>query len=684
MPHDPDQLELAIPPSGDPMVEVTAPQGHRTEPDDAGTSAKVPGAGDLPVANPTSRQASPGSEESGEGAGRQIAQLLVDEGQLTPEQLRYAQRVRSKMSSPPSLLTVLQQLHLVETEQIRRTLSRHPQEVPLGELLVELDLITAEDLRCAVSLQHDHPGKRLCQILVENHLVSEATLVDVLSIQLGYPNLESDLAEIDEELARRASPEWLRRHALVPVRQEDGAVLVALADPRDEAALAAARRVFGPNVRPGIALRESIHAAIARLEAPKIELPADVGADGAVVGTLNALVMEAIQEGVSDIHIEPLKDRLRVRFRQDGVLVPHVDYPLKIAPALLGRLKVLAGADIAEKRRHQDGRLLFEHAGRQVDMRVSVYVTIHGEKAVIRLLNTGNRMLDIKELGLAPRIARRFREDVLDVPSGVVLVTGPTGSGKTTTLYSAVNYLNNVNTSIITAEDPVEYVIDGISQCSINPKINITFEETLRHIVRQDPDVIVIGEIRDRFSAETAIQAALTGHKVLTTFHTEDSIGGLLRLLNMDIEAFLISSTVVCVVAQRLVRRLCSTCAEEHRLTPDEVRRLGYEPTCVRDLVFRRAVGCPRCRHRGYKGRVAVFELLILNEKVKDALIARKTSYEIRRTSLETTGLVTLLEDGITKAARGETSFEEIIRNLPRLSTPRPLSELRRLQGDLR
>jgi type IV pilus assembly protein PilB len=270
---------------------------------------------------------------------------------------------------------------------------------------------------------------------------------------------------------------------------------------------------------------------------------------------------------------------------------------------------------------------------------------------------------------------------VLDVPSGVVLVTGPTGSGKTTTLYGAINYLNNINTSIITAEDPVEYVIPGISQCSINPKISITYEETLRHIVRQDPDVIVIGEIRDRFSADTAIQAALTGHKVLTTFHTEDSIGGLLRLLHMDIEAFLISSTVVSVIAQRLVRRVCPHCAEEHVLTSDEIRRLGYNPRDISRLVFARGTGCKECRFLGFKGRLAVFELLILNEEVKEALIDRRTSFEIRRISTESTGLVSLLEDGITKASQGLTSFEEIIRTLPRLANPRPIAELHRLQG---
>jgi type IV pilus assembly protein PilB len=227
----------------------------------------------------------------------------------------------------------------------------------------------------------------------------------------------------------------------------------------------------------------------------------------------------------------------------------------------------------------------------------------------------------------------------------------------------------------------VEYVIEGINQCSINAKIGVTYEETLRHIVRQDPDVIVIGEIRDRFSADTAIQAALTGHKVLTTFHTEDAIGGLLRLLHMDIEAFLISSTVVCVIAQRLLRRVCPHCAEEHPLTPDEIRRLGYNPAEVRRLTFGHGRGCADCNFLGYRGRVGVFELLILDEPVRDALIQRKTSHEIRRICAESTGMVTLLEDGIVKAAQGQTSFEEIIRTLPRLDRPRPLAELHRLLG---
>jgi len=396
---------------------------------------------------------------------------------------------------------------------------------------------------------------------------------------------------------------------------------------------------------------------------------------------VNAVLDQALAQRVSDIHLEPGREHLRIRFRQDGVMVLHDTVPNGRAVAMIGRIKVMASADIAERRRHQDGRIQYDTPRGAVDIRVSIYATIHGEKVVMRLLNNRDTLLTIRDIGMSGRMLEALQRDALDAPSGVVMVTGPTGSGKTTTLYAAVNYLNDANTSIITAEDPVEYMIDGISQCSINPKINVSYAETLKHIVRQDPDVIVIGEIRDQFSAEVAINAALTGHKVLTTFHTEDSIGGLIRLLNMNIEAFLISSTVVSVIAQRLLRKVCPECAEPHVLTPGELARLGYQSAEAAGLTFARGRGCPACRHIGYRGRIAVFEILVLNELVRDALLSRRTAYEIRRVCVEASGLVTLLEDGITKAAAGLTSFDELIRQVPRLSRPRPLGELQRLLG---
>jgi type IV pilus assembly protein PilB len=280
-----------------------------------------------------------------------------------------------------------------------------------------------------------------------------------------------------------------------------------------------------------------------------------------------------------------------------------------------------------------------------------------------------------------PKMLDRFKFDALDVPCGIVLATGPTGSGKTTTLYSSIHYLENVNTSIITIEDPVEHLIDGVAQCSMDPKINLTIEESLKHVAGQDPDIIVIGEIRDRFSAETCIQASLTGHKVLSAFHAEDSIGGLIRLLNMNVEAFLISSTVICVVAQRLLRKVCPTCSEDYTPQSVDIRRLGYSVNDIKGASFKAGRGCSECRFTGYKGRVGVFELLVLNEPVKDAILNKKTSCDIRRISTETSGLITLLEDGIVKAANGVTTIQEVFRSLPRAGKPRPVLELSRLLG---
>ncbi len=612
--------------------------------------------------------------------GQRIAELLVEADLLSGEQLQYAVRVQAKLPRPRPLVQVLRDLGFVDEGQVRRVLRERRLDLRLGDLLCELGALAPGDLQSALSMQEQQPGRKLGQVLVDSGLLGEDTMLEVLSAQLGFAHVRREILEPDRALVRRLTPAALRKHGLVPVREQSGRLLVVCHDPLSAPPQDQLAQLLGTDhFELAIARHRTIEDALESLDragAPRTEVT-----DNEVVRRVNAILESAITAGASDIHLEPLKDRLRVRLRRDGVLVPSEDLPAAMARPLTSRIKIMAGADIAERRRHQDGRILFEHGGGKIDMRVSFYATVFGEKVVLRLLNNRSRLLDIGEIGMQPRLQQRFAADVLDTPSGVTLVTGPTGSGKTTTLYGAIHYLNDPHTSIITAEDPVEYVIEGINQCSINPKIGVTYEETLRHIVRQDPDVIVIGEIRDRFSADTAIQAALTGHKVLTTFHTEDAIGGLLRLLHMDIEAFLISSTVVCVIAQRLLRRVCPACAEEHPLTPDEIRRLGYNPADVRRLAFASGRGCADCNFLGYRGRVGVFEMLILDEPVRDALIHRKTSHEIRRICAESTGMVTLLEDGIVKAAQGQTSFEEIIRTLPRLDRPRPLADLHRLLG---
>ncbi len=612
----------------------------------------------------------------------QIVGFLLKEQLVTQDQVAYAQRILSKLETPRPLVDILKELRYITDDQIRSAIRSNRVSIRFGSLLEELGYITDNELQQVFQIQKEEGHKRkIGEILVAKGFISERQMVDILSLQMGFPFIELEFVQVDQALFAKAPIRWYEQHLFMPVTMEDQTVVVAFADPLDQAALDAAKQTFGDRITPAIATEKAIQVVIKRL-AGRGKRPFSQDLDeNSIVGIVNTIISKAAESNASDIHIEPMRDRLRIRFRRDGVLEHYKDIPETMILPLISRIKVLCGADIVEKRRHQGGRLLFEHKGVEIDMRVSFYVTVHGEKVVMRLLNRQKSLTPLTEIGMKPRIRERFIQDALELPSGVIIVTGPTGSGKTTTVYSCINHINRPDISIITAEEPVEYLIDGISQCSINPKINLTYEESLRHIVRQDPDVIVIGEIRDTFSAEIAVQSALTGHKVLTTFHTEDSIGGLIRLLNMEIEAFLISSTVVSVLAQRLLRRVCLNCAIPAKADAAALQRLGYAQTDLAEGRFMMGLGCPKCNHTGYSGRVAVFELLVLDELVRTAILERKTSHDIRKISIEKSGLVTLLEDGIVKVCEGTTTFEEVLRCLPRLQKPRPLSEIRRLLG---
>jgi type IV pilus assembly protein PilB len=617
-------------------------------------------------------------------AGGAIVTLLVKEGVITEEQLLYAQRVHGKMLSTKTLIDVLQDMEYLTHDDVARILRNSSLSIRIGDFLVELGYLRKAELQAALSLQKERTEhKMLGDILVENGFIEERKLMEVLSFQLGFPVAELEFRKLDRKLFTRGPIQLFRDGLFVPLSIEQGVASVAFANPLEQRSREAAEALFGRNLKPAIASKKAIVAAIAAVEntAGTEEPPA--ADEKTAVGIINRLFDDAMAMGASDIHIEPMKDRLRVRFRHDGVMLPHLELPLELAPQLSSRIKVMAQADIAEKRRHQDGRILYESRqhGFNLDLRVSFFITIFGEKIVLRLLSKKEAILDVQQIGMAPRMLELFLGEAVETPSGIMVITGPTGSGKTSTLYSCVGHLNTIDTSIITAEDPVEFVIDGISQCSINPKIGVTFEETLRHIVRQDPDVIVLGEIRDTFSAETAIQAALTGHKVLTTFHTEDSIGSILRLMNMQIEPFLIASTVTCVLAQRLLRLVCKECAEPYLPTPAEFGKLGMSSKSLGGAQFRMGRGCKQCRFTGYRGRMAIFELLVPNEEVKDAIIRNSSSSEIRRLSMGSSGMVTLFEDGLVKAARGLVSVQEVLRDLPRLTPARPLSELKRILG---
>jgi len=614
----------------------------------------------------------------------EVLTILLREGYLTRIQIEYAFRVKSKLKTPRPVLDIVKELKYITDDQIRKVIQENLESIRIGDLLVELGLISDSDLQAGLDIHAgEKPKRKLTEILIAHRFIDERKMLEALSLRLGFPFIKPELVDIDRELFDKAPVKLYETCGFIPIRRADNEVIVAFVDPIDQSDIEKATNIFQCNIRPAIASKKSINAAIQRLTTGVGTMSVTAGDGESATQIVDSIIAAAIEEEhVSDIHIEPMRDRLRVRFRMDGVLVHHRDLLSTYIPGITSRIKIMCEADIAERRRHQGGRFILEKNGEHIDFRVSFYVTIHGEKIVVRLLNRKSQLLDIEDIGMSPRMLERFRQEALDCPSGVLTITGPTGSGKTTTVYSCINYLNSPQTSIITAEEPVEYVIEGVSQCSINPKIDLTFEETLRHIVRQDPDVIVIGEIRDSYSAEVAVQAALTGHKVLTTFHTEDSIGGLIRLLNMDIDAFMISSTVVCVLAQRLLRKVCPACQVPYELSPGELLRLGYTSKEIQGAKFRKGKGCSQCRQIGYKGRIAVFELLLLNEPVRDGLIDRKTSHQIRHISTESTGLVTLLEDGIAKAARGITTVEEILRCLPRLQKPRPLAELRRLLGN--
>ncbi|WP_338053430.1 GspE/PulE family protein [Rhabdochromatium marinum] len=619
-------------------------------------------------------------------SSEQVARLLLEAAVVTPKQMQHANRVRNKLGEDYPLTRVLTELKYLDPAQLRSTLREQGAHIHLGDVMVELGYLRPRDLRAALEAQSepDYQGKRLGEILLDMGLITEQRLIEVLADQLDFVVETPNFTQIDPELLKLVSPDWCRRLCAIPLRREADGVLVAFADPLDSSGRHGAEAAFG-RVVPAIAISRAITEAINAFEASRTHAKQrkSPASESDVTRQVDSLIISALEKGASDMHIEPLRHVLRVRFRIDGVLMQVREIDRELAPAIASRLKVLAKADIAERRRHQDGGFRFDDpvSGRRCDIRASFYATVFGEKVVLRLLSRKAELLDINQSGIAPRMLERFIDHALELPSGVILVTGPTGSGKTTTLYGCVNQLNDMETSIATAEDPVEYVIDGIAQCNVNAKINLTFAETLRALMRQDPDVIVLGEIRDKFSAESAIQAALTGHKVLSTFHTEDSIGALLRLMNMEIETFLIASTVSAVLAQRLLRKVCDHCAERYQPTPHDLQRIGWTQSDLAGGEFLLGRGCRNCHFTGYAGRVGVFELLLPNDALRDAVLNRQSSAQMRRISVESAGLVSLMEDGLAKAAQGLTTIKEVLGKLPRVGRPRSYREILAMVG---
>ena len=552
---------------------------------------------------------------------------------------------------------------------------------PLGQRLVEAGLINDTQLQSALREQQK-TREYLGRILIRLGYVSEEAVAAALSAQARVKYVDLGQYAPQPEALQLVQEKFAREHHLVPLSYVGKVLVVAMANPLDIITIDEMRRMSkGPvevvgatqtevlealdrayGVGVGAAWNEvvehSLRHVMGRRGAGGTET--DVAQEPPVIRLVESLITRGIQEGATDIHVEPEERLVRNRFRVDGVLRQGPDVPKELQGAVIARLKVMANLDIAENRLPQDGRMDFQFGGRQIDIRVSTFPTIRGENLVLRILDRAKLVLGLEQLGFTPDHLTFFRR-VLQSPNGIILVTGPTGSGKTTTLYSAMSYLNAEERNIITIEDPVEYEIQGIRQSQVNVKAGLTFANGLRHILRQDPDVIMVGEMRDDETVDVAIRAALTGHLVFSTLHTNDAAGAVPRLTDMGVAPFLLASALLLVVSQRLVRSICNSCKEEAEPDPALMRRLGLQTDGGDQLKFYRGKGCDKCGNTGYRGRIGIFELLRVGPEMTPLILEKADSGSIQRAA-RAQGMRTMLEDGIRKALRGTTTLEEVAR----------------------
>ncbi len=557
--------------------------------------------------------------------------------------------------------------------------------LPLGQILKEQAGITEAQIDEGLRIQREKGG-RLGEILVGLKAISEEELLRAIAFKMDLEYLaEIPASQIDRGLVALIPINFAKQYTLIPVRERDGMAVIATADPLDFYALDDVRMLLGMDVEPAVARPQAILDAInlvyqresgaaeqmmSGLEqqdlgvlASEIEEPQDLldSADEApIIRLINSLLYQAVKDRASDVHIEPFEKDLVVRYRIDGILYEILRPPKRLQSSIASRVKIMSGLNIAEKRLPQDGRIRIKIAGKDIDIRLSVVPTSWGERIVMRLLDRSNVLLDLDQIGLMPE-QLEVTNKLIQRSHGIILVTGPTGSGKTTTLYAALQKINTPDKNIITVEDPVEYQIEGIGQIQVNPKIHLTFAGALRSILRQDPDVILVGETRDLETAEIAIQASLTGHLVFSTLHTNDAAGAITRLIDMGIEPFLVSSSVVAIYAQRLVRLVCHDCAGKARPTDEELRRLGVPELTARDAVVFHAKGCERCMGTGYLGRTAIYELMLLDDRIRSLILKNADSNTIKRTALEN-GMKTLRMDGARRVLSGATTIEELLR----------------------
>lgn len=548
----------------------------------------------------------------------------------------------------------------------------------LGDILLDEGLLTEAQLMAALDEQVIR-GESLGRVLVGIGVLTEAQLVRALAAQVGMPFVELTDYPVDRAAVGLLPPAMCRRYTVLPIGVQHGSLLLAMADPGNVLAVDDARTLSRMAVQTVVATREDLLAAIDRFcraddeiddlasaleatdEVEDVSVGDSIEDDAPIVRFVNLLVTQAISDRASDIHIEPAETDLRVRYRIDGVLHEMQRASKTVQSGVISRLKIMSDIDIAERRKPQDGRMSVTHQGRKIDLRVATLPTVWGEKVVMRILDNSTASLDLRDLSFLEGNLATYAESY-SKPYGMILVTGPTGSGKSTTLYATLNAVSRPEINVITVEDPVEYRLPGINQVQVNPKAGLTFAGALRSILRSDPDVVLLGEIRDHETAQIAIEAALTGHLVLSTLHTNDAPSAVTRLVEMGIEPFLVGSALDCVVAQRLARRLCSKCKEPYQPTEVELVAARFPWTPGEPLpVLHRPVGCQACSRTGYKGRMAVHEVMRVTEEIERHAVAHSSAAEIGRTA-RAQGMTTLRDDGWAKVLAGDTSLEEILR----------------------
>ncbi|HTG47099.1 MAG TPA: ATPase, T2SS/T4P/T4SS family [Actinomycetota bacterium] len=549
----------------------------------------------------------------------------------------------------------------------------------LGQILIELGYITPEQLESALE-EHRKTPKSLGRVLIDLGMIKESDLVRALAEQVGLEFVDLSEFPVDATATVLLPESLARRYRALPIGERDGRLLVAMSDPANVYALDDIRTITGRDVQPVVATANDVERAIQKFAGldSQVEAMADIMAeandtesaedleaaveDAPIVKLVNAIMTQAVGDRASDVHLEPGERNVRIRFRVDGVLhEPMPPAPKNIQGGLISRLKVMADLNIAEKRVPQDGRISMKVGASQLDLRVATLPTVYGEKVVIRVLDKTNALLRLEDLGFLEDSYKRFSVS-FKKPYGAILVTGPTGSGKSTTMYATLNILNEESKNIITVEDPVEYRLAGVNQVQVNPKAGLTFASALRSILRADPDIVLIGEIRDKETATIAIEAALTGHLVLSSLHTNDAASAITRLVEMDVETFLVASAIDAVVAQRLARKLCERCKQAYAPEQAELQAAGYPEWLWNEVPqLWKPQGCPACANTGYRGRIGLYEVMQMTEEIERLTVERSSADAVRDVAIQQ-GMMTLREDGLEKARMGVTALDEVAR----------------------